>query len=194
MFGLNKRFTVNSIIVRPDEAACLAAQDAEGSKAHYGRKYQELSVATGGGIGSICDGDYSGQLKYFKNQIIKDMASLPLECTPVEGSLKVNIEPAFTSNYRVEQTNLVFNPKIPAGHKIKAEYQCLGDLPVSISAKANYAQVMPLKKASQLRNPLKTTAVPKSSVRPASNRLPASAQEAKIGGIQRAQKQIEKKK
>ena len=46
--GADKRFTFNSIIVKPNDTACMAAQDAEDAKSHYGYKYDELSKATGG--------------------------------------------------------------------------------------------------------------------------------------------------
>lgn len=124
VFGATKRFSVNSIIVRPGDSACLAAQDAAGAKSHYGYKYNELSTLTEGGVGSICDADYSNQLKYFKDKIVKDMAALPLECAPVNGNVTVTIEPSFNTIVRVENMNLVFEPKIPVGHTIKAGYQC----------------------------------------------------------------------
>jgi hypothetical protein len=102
----------------------MQAQDSEGSKSHFGYKYNELSTLTGGGVGSICESDFSGHLKYFKDQIIKDMASLPLECAPIGGKVTVTVDPAFTTSTRVENMTLFFDPKIPAGRTIKAEYQC----------------------------------------------------------------------
>lgn len=123
VFGATKRFTVNSIIVRPGDSACLNKQDGEGSKAHYGIKYNELSSLTGGSVGSICETDYSTNLKYFKDNIIREMASLPLECAPV-GPVVVTYDPAFTTSTRVENTTLFFDPKVPAGRTIRAEYKC----------------------------------------------------------------------
>jgi hypothetical protein len=124
VFGATKRFTVNSIIVRPGDTACMSVQDAEGSKSHYGYKYNELAALTGGSAGSICEADYSNNLRYFKDQIVKDMASLPLECSPVGNNVKVTFDPAFSTVTRVENGTLYFNPKVPVGRTIKAEYQC----------------------------------------------------------------------
>ncbi|MEZ0390752.1 MAG: hypothetical protein ACAH59_00955 [Pseudobdellovibrionaceae bacterium] len=124
VFGNTKRFTVNSIIVRPGDSDCMSKQDAAGAKSHYGNKYNELSNLTNGSVGSICDLDYSNNLKYFKDRIVKDMASLPLECAPIGGTVKVTVTPAFTTTTRVENKTLFFDPKVPAGRTIKAEYQC----------------------------------------------------------------------
>ena len=124
LFGNDKRFTVNSIIVRPGDSACLAQQDAEGSKAHYGVKYNELSQLTSGYVGSICDNDYSTNLSYFKDKIINSLSSIPLECTPV-GSVSVNVSPSMGGiNTYIENQKLIFNPKIPVGRTVTIEYNC----------------------------------------------------------------------
>lgn len=123
VFGNNKRFATNSIIVRPGDSTCMASQDAAGSKSHYGTKYNELSLLTGGGVGSICDNDYTNNLKYFKDQIVKEMASLPLECNPV-GNVNVSFTNGFTAVTRVENGVLFFNPKVPVGVTIRADYKC----------------------------------------------------------------------
>lgn len=124
LFGNDKRFTVNSIVVRPGDSACMAQQDAEGSKSHYGTKYNELSLLTSGFVGSICDSDYSTNLKYFKDKIINSLSSIPLECTPV-GNVIVNVTPSMDNiNTFIDNQNLVFNPKIPVGRTVNIEYNC----------------------------------------------------------------------
>lgn len=124
LFGSTKRFTANSIIVRPGDSTCLAQQDAEGSKAHYGTKYNELSSLTSGYVGSICDNDYSTNLKYFKDKIVNSLSSIPLECNPV-GSVSVNVSPSMGGiNTYIENGNLIFNPKIPVGRTVSIEYNC----------------------------------------------------------------------
>lgn len=123
-FGMDKRFTFNSIIVKPGDAGCMASQDAAGSKSHYGYKYQELSQMTGGGVTSICDADYSTGLYYFKDRIVNTMASVPLECTPV-GDITVTVTPIITGlNTTVVNNTVVFSPAIPAGRHLKLEYKC----------------------------------------------------------------------
>lgn len=123
-FGLNKRMTFNSIIVKPADSACMASQDAAGSKSHYGYKYAELSQLTGGGVASICDTDYSSSLYYFKDRIVNTLASVPLECAPV-GNITVTITPSMGSvTTQMQNNTLVFNPAIPAGRTVKLEYNC----------------------------------------------------------------------
>jgi hypothetical protein len=124
VFGPQKRFSVNSIIVRPGDNACMAAQDAAGSKSHYGYKYNELALMAGGSSGSICDADYAVNLKTFKDRIVQEMGSLPLECAPVDGKVTVTLTPNMNVTTRVEGSTLYFTPKIPAGTTIKADYQC----------------------------------------------------------------------
>lgn len=123
VFGPAKRFAVNSIIVRPGDTTCMSQQDAQGAKSHFGTKYFELSQLTGGGVASICESDYTQNLKYFKDQIIKEMASLPLECQPV-GNVNVTYSNNFNATTRVENGVLYFSPQVPVGVTIRAEYQC----------------------------------------------------------------------
>ena len=123
-FGIAKRFTFNSIIVKPGDSACLAAQDAGGSKSHYGFKYSELSQLTGGAAASICDADYSSNLYYFKDRIVNKLSSVPLDCAPV-GNVVVTITPTMSGvTTSIQNNNLMFNPAVPAGRTIKLVYNC----------------------------------------------------------------------
>lgn len=119
----SKRFTVNSIIVKPGDSACLAQQDAEGSKAHYGVHYAQLSNLTGGHVGSICDSDFSANLNYFKDSIVRSQASVPLRCTPL-GPVTVNVSPNYSYTTTVQGSLLVFNPQVPAGSTVTLQYTC----------------------------------------------------------------------
>jgi len=123
-FGVNKRISVNSIIVKPGDAACMAAQDAGGAKSHYGYKYNELSQLTNGYVGSICAADYSQNLNYFKSRIVSALSSVILECAPV-GNITVNITPSMgvVSTQLINNT-LVFTPTIPAGRNVQVGYSC----------------------------------------------------------------------
>ena len=125
-FGINKRFTFNSIIVKPGDSTCLAAQDAGGAKSHYGYKYRDLSQLTAGATTSICGANYSSNLNFFRDRIVNTLASIPLECAPV-GVINVSVTPsmgAFATS--IVNNNLVFNPAIPAGRTVRLEYQCPG--------------------------------------------------------------------
>lgn len=122
--GEQKRFTFNSIIVKDNDSACMAAQDSQGAKSHYGKKYQELSGLTGGGVGSICDNDYSSNLNYFKDVIQTSLSSLALECVP-SGNVTVSVTPPMGNvTTSVQGMNLVFNPEIPAGRTVNVSYKC----------------------------------------------------------------------
>lgn len=124
IFGNSKRFTVNSIIVKPGDNDCLSTQDAEGSKSHFGHKYAELSGLTGGGIGSICDSDYTSNLNLFKDVIKNSIASVPLECTPV-GNVSVTVTPPVGNlQTTLNGMSLSFNPQIPAGRNLDISYKC----------------------------------------------------------------------
>src|SRR5207253_3446466 len=72
-FGKNMRFTFNSIIVKPGDMACEKQQDADTSPSHPGRTYAVMSGLTDGGVGSICDLDYHGNLNTFKDKIVNSL-------------------------------------------------------------------------------------------------------------------------
>ncbi|MCK6597904.1 MAG: hypothetical protein L6Q37_06030 [Bdellovibrionaceae bacterium] len=123
--GNNIRLRANSIIVKPEDSNCLQTQDNQGTKAHYGTLYKELSTLTGGGVGSICDTDYANNLNYFNEVINDSLSSMALECNPVGNNVSVTITPtnsAITST--VQGQSLVFNPSVPSGSTIVAEYKC----------------------------------------------------------------------
>lgn len=124
VFGDKKRFSFNSIIVKPGDNACMADQDSGGSaKSHFGTLYKQMSDLTGGGIGSICDADYSTNLNLFKGIIEDSIASFPLECVPTAG-VTVAITPPFTMTYTLQGPSIIFEPKIPAGRQLNLKYKC----------------------------------------------------------------------
>lgn len=123
-FGINKRVSVNSIIVKPGDDACMKTQDEGGAKSHFGYKYNELSNLTGGYVGSICDDDYSKNLNWFKDRIVNSLASIPLECAPV-GPIQVAIVPSMgTVTTQIINNMLIFSPAIPAGRQVVVQYNC----------------------------------------------------------------------
>lgn len=133
IFGANRRFTVNSIIVKPGDASCKTDQDAGGAKSHYGFKYAELSGLTGGGVASICAADYTDSLNLFFDRIQDSLSSVPLECSPYNGNITVTITPTIGPvQSRIEGQNLVFDTPVPAGHSIDIKYQCADRAPSSV--------------------------------------------------------------
>lgn len=126
-FGSDKKFTVNSIIVKPGDTACKASQDASGSISHYGNIYNQLSYLTGGGVGSICDSDFSTNMNLFIDKITDSLNSIALECTPV-GNVSVTVTPTIGSvTASVQGMTLVFSQAIPAGRTLNVAYQCNSD-------------------------------------------------------------------
>jgi hypothetical protein len=125
VFGPQKRWTFNSIIVTPNDSACLAAQDAGGAKSHFGLKYKELSDLSGGGVASICAENYSTNLNLFIDRIQDSIASIPLECTPVNSSVEAQVTPTVTGlSSEVQGATITFTPAIPSGRSVSLKYKC----------------------------------------------------------------------
>lgn len=122
--GADIRFRANSIVVKSGDTTCLAAQDGQGTKAHYGKNYEALSSITGGGIGSICDTDYYNNLNFFNTVINDSLDSMPLECNPVSNNVAVTITPTQTVATSIQGQSLLFNPAVKAGSTIVAKYKC----------------------------------------------------------------------
>lgn len=128
IFGNNVRFTFNSIVVTTK--ACEDAQDAEKDSrgqygaSHMGTKYIEMSNLTNGGVGSICDADYSSNLNLFKNKISNSLSSLTLECAPVANTLVVKVDGTQTTAYTLTGANLKFNNAIVEGRLVEMVYYC----------------------------------------------------------------------
>lgn len=126
VFGMQKRWTFNSIIVKSNDTACMTAQDSAGAKSHYGRRYQELSNLTGGGIGSICEDNYSNNLNLFADMIQDSVSSIALECMPVNNAIEVTVTPAVPNlNSEVKGATVTFTPNIPVGRAVTLKYKCL---------------------------------------------------------------------
>jgi hypothetical protein len=123
-FGKKVRFTFNSIIVKPGDSACEKSQDTATSPSHPGRVYTVMSNLTDGGIGSICDLDYSGNLNTFKDKIVNSLRQLTLKCEPIEGSLKVLVDHQQTMSYQLERNILRFNTDLIEGTQIDLTYDC----------------------------------------------------------------------
>ncbi len=127
-----KRLNVNSIIVKDNQ--CEAIQDAQGTSSFKGLKYKELSNLTAGHVGSICDNDYSNNLKYSKEQIINSMETITLNCVPyVSASKPFNIvvtppqgkPPIAGLVTTINGKELRFNPLIPQNYVVDLSYYCL---------------------------------------------------------------------
>lgn len=122
--GTKKKFNVNSIIVK--DSWCRSEQNAQGAGAQsfYGTKYEALSNMTGGGIGSICSSSYTGHLNLFANQINRTMASINMQCAPVEAPT-VTIRPEQPNQtIKVMNNQLIFTPVIQGPAEVTGSYCC----------------------------------------------------------------------
>lgn len=124
-FGDDLRFTFSSIIVKPDDLTCEAAQDTDTSPSHFGRTYEIASKLTDGGVGSICDADYSANLNTFKDKIVNSLSSLTLDCEADPQSLTVKIEGLSVPGLKIDGRILKFAYPLIEGTKIDLSYNCL---------------------------------------------------------------------
>lgn len=115
----SKKKVFNSIVVK--DAQCEQSQDSEGSPSFIGTKYIEVSKLTGGGVGSICDSNYSTHLKYFKDSLQSLLNEVDLECVPV-GTPLINVPTGTT--FKVEGSKVIFSPAIPQGINLTINYKC----------------------------------------------------------------------
>ncbi|XGC80066.1 hypothetical protein ACES2L_12085 [Bdellovibrio bacteriovorus] len=123
-FGEDVRFTFSSIIVKPGDKTCEAEQDKDLSPSHAGNVYAEMSKLSDGGIGSICDADYSGNLNTFKDKIVNSLSSLNLACEPDPKTLKVKVDGIPVPGIKVDGAVLKFTYALVEGTQIDLMYDC----------------------------------------------------------------------
>lgn len=118
-----KPFIWNSIIVKPGDNVCEATQDAAGSPSFPGVKLAELSTKTNGAIASICDADYAANMKLIKDRVVNNLASIQLQCVPVNNPV-VTLNPPFTTQVTRTGDQLKFNPALPENTQVTITYTC----------------------------------------------------------------------
>ncbi|MFP5519997.1 MAG: hypothetical protein ACLGGX_08845 [Bdellovibrionia bacterium] len=119
----NVQFTFNSIIIKPGDTLCEEKQSVEAA-AYSGDRYAELSVLTGGGVGSICDSDYSQNLRLIKERIANTLKSVDLECVPHKGVVKVAINGKNETNFKLDGQKVIFGQPVAEGSTVVLKYQC----------------------------------------------------------------------
>ncbi|MEO0334925.1 MAG: hypothetical protein AAF202_00920 [Pseudomonadota bacterium] len=135
-FNGQKPFTFHSIVIRPNDQSCLNEQqnqiDEFGRQwaAYYGVEYAALSDLTGGVLGSVCEDDYQSQINNIGDVVIETLDSVPLECTPTNGSLTVQVFDAGgnrdnSRSISVDGNKLVFVPALTSGYRVTGDYQCI---------------------------------------------------------------------
>lgn len=125
----NKTYAVHSIIVRPNDSACLATQNSQTGglvSGSYGVEYDWLRYKTGGVQGNICASDYTTQLLgIFNNIQSKIVDKVALACANPEGltvSLTNNSDPSIT--WTVVGQEIKFSKKLPVGSSVNVQYTC----------------------------------------------------------------------
>lgn len=125
VFGSDIRLTFNSIIVKPGDTACETEQDKDTSPSHPGHVYAEASQLTEGGVGSICDADYSANLNTFKDKIVNSLTQLILSCTPAPETLSVKVNGQVENDVKLDKKVLKFKRALIEGTKIDLKYDCM---------------------------------------------------------------------
>lgn len=120
-FNGQKAFSWHSIITIPKDEKCLKDHGAT-----YGERYYQLSLLTGGLIGSVCAKDYAGQLVGIANKIRELVKTMTLSCQPLAQypiTVSKDGQP-YSGAFVVEGVNLRFDAELlPGSYSI--DYQCL---------------------------------------------------------------------
>ncbi|OFZ15453.1 MAG: hypothetical protein A2Z20_12220 [Bdellovibrionales bacterium RBG_16_40_8] len=120
-FQGQKAFSWHSIITKPKDENCLKTYGAT-----YGERYNQLSLMTGGLIGSVCESDYASQLAGIANGIRQLVKTLTLSCQPLPQFPIVVLKDGqtYSGTYTIEGVNLKFDAELPAGG-YSIDYHCL---------------------------------------------------------------------
>ena len=116
-----KRFSFHSIITKPGDTQCRGTYGYS-----YGERYKTMSELTGGLIGSVCEMDYSNQVKDIAEGIRSLLKTLTLDCPPSnQKSITVFKDGvALSDPFSVEGVNLRFQNELLPG-KYNVNYSCL---------------------------------------------------------------------
>lgn len=120
-----KPFTFHSIVIRPQDQACLMMQEDQGYDAYVGEVYAEISKKSGGILGNICASEYASQLQIIGERIGETLSSYSLDCAPVAGSLEVFVQGVKTTNFQLLGNKLIFNPELGPNTQLSGKYRCL---------------------------------------------------------------------
>ncbi len=128
-WGNQKPFSFQSIIVKPNDEACLKLSGA--ANEGYGLTYNSLSEKTGGIVGSVCATDYSSQLTAMGKAVTELVQSATLQCQPLDitgdGVVDVRITTATGATapaYTVVGNKITFASPLPVGTNT-LDYSCL---------------------------------------------------------------------
>lgn len=135
----NKSLSIHSIIVKPGDSSCLAAQSNQMGPSYMdpshgvtynpmkgteGQKYAEATQLTNGILGDICASDYGSQLANIGSAIVERIAEITLACrNPLNFSATLTpARPAIT--HHIDGSTLKFSEALPPGTQVRLSYDC----------------------------------------------------------------------
>ncbi len=127
--GGSKTLSVHSIGIRPNAQACLNMQSQQDQTypGRYGTVYADLTQLTGGVLGDICAADYGAQLATIGNQIVKNISSFKLACTPSKApgtEATITVQPQSATTATVREDQVYFDPPLAVGTQVRIQYSC----------------------------------------------------------------------
>lgn len=136
--GQTKTVSVHSIIIKPNDASCLSAQNNQaGVKGYVGNLYAQLSQpnnqlrAAGnlvdGALGSICSTNYTTELGNIAAKINQTLKTVQLPCRPFDDVVNVSFDPAPAQQiyYTIDADNrLQLSSPAEAGTQMTLAYKC----------------------------------------------------------------------
>ena len=119
----NKNIQSHSIVIPSTDESCFAAQD-KFSKVSFGKFYEKLSGLTSGTTTSICEVNYSNNIKTI-SESIKDLSQkIQLDCVPTESPI-VKVDPADSVvSYTLTDNLISFNYPSNKSYSVSVSYSC----------------------------------------------------------------------
>ncbi len=134
----NKRFSIHSIIVKPNDTQCESAQNHQMGPAYLnptygitfnqlkgsqGLEYSQATQLTNGILGSVCDTDYTNILRDISTSIADQISAIKIACS-TPGSFKVLIDNLLVTSWTLEADVLRLNSPLEVGQKLDLSYTC----------------------------------------------------------------------
>lgn len=119
----NKNIQAHAIVVPSKSDACFVAQDKFAGTA-FGTFYEKLSDLTKGTITSICEADYSNNLKRISASIVDLSQKIQLDCTPTEAP-EVTLSPLDSAvTYSLIDNLVSLNYRSDKSYAVTVKYTC----------------------------------------------------------------------
>jgi len=122
-----KTLSVHSVVVRSNDATCLQNQNNQMGglvKGFYGTIYEQLSQATNGVIGSVCESDYGAQMGQIGAAIVDQVEYFTLHCANPENFELTFIPSSAATSYHLEGKRVIFDKDLDPSSKVRFKYNC----------------------------------------------------------------------